>query len=602
MRLRYNRGNRAPVAVASAATPTAGPAPLKVWFLGKDSYDLDVEPLTYRWDFGDGTSSTDENPLHTYANRGEYTARLTVTDALGATSSATLPITAGNSPPVLLVTLPPAGTRYAVGDDVQLPVVAADAEDGLIPASHVTYEQRIRHCPFGDCHEHPSVTTTVEDGQTFSCVIPDHGDDAFLEIIISVTDSDGLRTSQTVELDTDVHDLRVSSAPAGVPITVNQTDSNAHPVGKAITGSQNRVVAPLTSGGKQFVSWSDGGAADHAFTMPGSDVSLVATYDTPPVARAAASPAAGGTPLATTLSAAGSSDADGDALTYRWSFGDGQVGAGRDVPHTYTAVGTYVATVTATDTHGVARSATTTIRVGTGPLCMGQWATIVGTAGNDRLVGTAGRDVIWAGNGDDQIAGLGGDDLICGGPGTDLLDESTAPAGVAVFLQGPVKYTSGGAGNDRVESIEDIAGSAFVDWLIGKDGPTTIAGGAGNDTISGIGGGDRLDGGPGIDTVDYSLSPVGVRVLLDLSPPRARAGTADADVLTTFENVVGTASADVLVGDGLTNRLYGLGGDDTLGGNGSNDALDGGAGIDGTDGGAGNDICTTAETRTSCER
>ena len=39
-----------------------------------------------------------------------------------------------------------------------------------------------------------------------------------------------------------------------------------------------------------------------------------------------------------------------------------------------------------------------------------------------------------------------------------------------------------------------------------------------------------------------------------------------------------------------------------MAGNGANDALDGGAGTDRADGGAGNDICTTVETRTSCER
>ena len=91
-----------------------------------------------------------------------------------------------------------------------------------------------------------------------------------------MTDSGGLTTTKTVKLDTDAHDLSVASSPAGVPITVNQTDSITHPVVKAITGSQNRVVAPATYDGKVFVSWSDGGDADHSFTMPSHDVSLVA--------------------------------------------------------------------------------------------------------------------------------------------------------------------------------------------------------------------------------------------------------------------------------------------------------------------------------------
>jgi PKD repeat protein len=38
-----------------------------------------MPPYTYAWDFGDGGTSTDENPTHTYAAPGNYTVKLTVT-------------------------------------------------------------------------------------------------------------------------------------------------------------------------------------------------------------------------------------------------------------------------------------------------------------------------------------------------------------------------------------------------------------------------------------------------------------------------------------------------------------------------------------------
>ena len=41
---------------------------------------------TYRWDFGDGTTSTEFNPTHTYAASGTYTVRLTATDSCGLIS------------------------------------------------------------------------------------------------------------------------------------------------------------------------------------------------------------------------------------------------------------------------------------------------------------------------------------------------------------------------------------------------------------------------------------------------------------------------------------------------------------------------------------
>ena len=40
-------------------------------------------PFTYHWDFGDSSSSNDQNPSHTYAKVGEYTATLTVTNQKG---------------------------------------------------------------------------------------------------------------------------------------------------------------------------------------------------------------------------------------------------------------------------------------------------------------------------------------------------------------------------------------------------------------------------------------------------------------------------------------------------------------------------------------
>ena len=42
---------------------------------------------TYAWDFGDGNSSADENPVHTYADGGSYTVKLTATNADGVSAN-----------------------------------------------------------------------------------------------------------------------------------------------------------------------------------------------------------------------------------------------------------------------------------------------------------------------------------------------------------------------------------------------------------------------------------------------------------------------------------------------------------------------------------
>jgi PKD repeat protein len=46
-------------------------------------------PYSYEWDFGDGTTSTEETPTHTYKTDGKYTISLTVTDDRGNTDTLT---------------------------------------------------------------------------------------------------------------------------------------------------------------------------------------------------------------------------------------------------------------------------------------------------------------------------------------------------------------------------------------------------------------------------------------------------------------------------------------------------------------------------------
>ncbi|HLM66899.1 MAG TPA: DNA/RNA non-specific endonuclease, partial [Longimicrobium sp.] len=64
-----------------------------------------------------------------------------------------------------------------------------------------------------------------------------------------------------------------------------------------------------------------------------------------------------------TLSAAGSTDPDGDALTYAWSFGDGATGTGATPSHVYADNGNYPVTVVVTDSYGAADTASTTVTV-----------------------------------------------------------------------------------------------------------------------------------------------------------------------------------------------------------------------------------------------
>jgi glucose/arabinose dehydrogenase/PKD repeat protein len=85
-----------------------------------------------------------------------------------------------------------------------------------------------------------------------------------------------------------------------------------------------------------------------------------------PVAKAAASPAAGRTPLTVNFSSAGTNDADGDKLTYAWDFdADGTVDSSQANPtYTYTKNGTYRATLKVTDRTGRSGTAEAIVLVG----------------------------------------------------------------------------------------------------------------------------------------------------------------------------------------------------------------------------------------------
>jgi PKD repeat protein len=63
------------------------------------STDPDGGIAGWTWDFGDGTTASEQNPSHSYAAAGSYTVGLTVRDTDGATGVSTVVVTVQNPPP-----------------------------------------------------------------------------------------------------------------------------------------------------------------------------------------------------------------------------------------------------------------------------------------------------------------------------------------------------------------------------------------------------------------------------------------------------------------------------------------------------------------------
>ncbi|MEY7972884.1 ThuA domain-containing protein [Saccharomonospora xinjiangensis] len=175
-RIDYTKGNRTPQ-VSLSADVTSGPAPLRVTFDPSGTTDADGDELTYAWDFdGDGqTDATDAGPVtHTYTEKRQYSAKLSVTDSTGLTGSAGVVVTVGNTAPVVTLHTPADGGFFGFGDTVPFKVSVTDAEDGEIDCSKVTVEYILGH----DNHGHPLSRATGCEGVIETPADEGHGLDA----------------------------------------------------------------------------------------------------------------------------------------------------------------------------------------------------------------------------------------------------------------------------------------------------------------------------------------------------------------------------------------------------------------------------------------
>jgi glucose/arabinose dehydrogenase/PKD repeat protein len=280
-RVRYSPGNQPPVAVINPSQTTGG-APLTVNFSGTGSTDPDPADegrLTYQWDFTNNGSwdSTSATPSFTYTTAGIYTAKLKVTDTLGASGETTIQIQPGNTAPTAFIDTPLAGTTWKVGDVITFTGHATDPQQGALPASAMNWELRIQHCQsVGNCHTHIVQNWNGVAGGSF--IAPDHEYPSYLELVLTATDAQALTNTVVRRLDPKTVNLTFNSNPAGLQLSVGSITGIAPFTVEVIQGSTNTVSAPTPQAGQQFSNWSDGGAQTHVITAPVAATSYTANY------------------------------------------------------------------------------------------------------------------------------------------------------------------------------------------------------------------------------------------------------------------------------------------------------------------------------------
>jgi hypothetical protein len=252
---------------------------LNVAFSSEGTTDPDGDPITFAWTFGDGATSDEANPSHSYAHNGLYTARLTVSDGQTVGLSAPIPITVGTRP-VPVIETPLNGALFRAGETISFSGDATDAEDGTLPASAFTWSIDFLH----EGHVHPGLPLTGVKSGSFT--IPTEGHDysgnTRYRITLTVTDSDGLPASQTVLVYPDKADLSFDSVPSGLTLTLDGIPHVTPFVYDTLIGFSHTIEAPNQDLGGfvyTFLSWSDGGAQQHAITVPPAGQSFIATFD-----------------------------------------------------------------------------------------------------------------------------------------------------------------------------------------------------------------------------------------------------------------------------------------------------------------------------------
>jgi glucose/arabinose dehydrogenase len=279
-----NGSNTPPVARASADQTTTTASSLTVHFSSAGSSDPDGNPITYSWNFGDGSpASTAANPAHTYS-AGVFHAVLTVTDSHAASTRApALQIDVHVHPPVVALTNPPASLRFKIGDTIPIGITASDPQDGTLTGDSVTTS--VTYWTGG--HEFPVTDFT---GLTGSFVAADNGFvNAFYIVTATATDSEGLSTTINALVLPQTVQVTIASSPPGIPVEVDGIARSTPYTFSTIVGSAREAVAAKTfkvgASTDTFQSWTVGhahpsGDAFVAYTAPVATLELIATYKT----------------------------------------------------------------------------------------------------------------------------------------------------------------------------------------------------------------------------------------------------------------------------------------------------------------------------------
>jgi PKD repeat protein len=300
--------------------------------------DEDGDTLSYAWDFGDGGTSTQQNPTHTYTAPGNYTVTVTVSDGKGGTDSESLPITVhqANRAPTVTASRTPTGVIQP-GTEVSFTANASDPDNDPLTYAWdfgdggTSTQQNPTHT-----YANPGIYTakvTVSDGRggtaTDEVSVNVAGPNQNPTVSASRTPTGNVRVGNPISFSANGND------PDGDELTYSwdfgdgNTSNQQNPTHTYLTASTFTATVTVSDG--------KGGTASASLTI------VVQANRNPTINAATATPSEGMAPLEVSFSAT-ATDADGHAVTYEWDLdGDGTFETtGQTASRTYTSSATAV--------------------------------------------------------------------------------------------------------------------------------------------------------------------------------------------------------------------------------------------------------------------
>ena len=303
------------------------------------STDSDGSIVSWAWDFGDGASSSAQNPSHLYAAAGDYTVTLTVTDNDGKAAMASQLVTTPND-------APSAGFTFRRRTDPDLTAIFSDAStdsDGSIE----------------------SWAWDFGDGASSSAQNPSHlyAAAGAYTVILTVTDDDGAT-------DTTSKPIRVPNvAPtAGFnfsisDLTADFSDRSTDSDGSVVLWAWNFGDGASSSAQNPNHTYA---AGEYMVTLTVSDNEGATSTVSKKVIAPNEVPIAKFSFSTNDLKADfsdESTDSDGSIVSWSWKFDDGARSSAQNPTHNYAAAGDYTVTLKVTDDGGAINSTSVTVTV-----------------------------------------------------------------------------------------------------------------------------------------------------------------------------------------------------------------------------------------------